>query len=154
MYFKRFLATNQKYIAVNTYSTQWIYIWVYRKYFWTPISPHNAKLTFDNLLWTWGAESQTYTQLRKKTIRCMLYFTCSHEHKIYLLFTRLNNENTIIFGMASTQNSRSSLNKHSLKQIIYFHVNRYIIWICQRFVKHNQLLRFRFTWRHLINLKM
>jgi hypothetical protein len=28
------------------------------------------------------------------------------------------------------------------KQIIYFHVNWYIIWICQRFVKQNKVLRF------------
>jgi len=51
----------------------------------------------------------------------MFYFPCSPEHKIFLLFTELNNEDTNIFWDG--------------EQIINFHVNRYIIWICQRFVK-------------------
>jgi hypothetical protein len=33
MYFWRFLATNNKYINVNAYATQWIDIWVYWQYF-------------------------------------------------------------------------------------------------------------------------
>jgi hypothetical protein len=56
MYFKRFLATNNKYISVIAHSTHWIDIWAYRKYLWNPLpSPphlHNTKLTFDTLLWT------------------------------------------------------------------------------------------------------
>jgi hypothetical protein len=51
----------------------------------------------------------------------MFYFPCTPEHKIVLLFTGQNNEDKNIFWDG--------------EQIIYFHVNRYIIWICQRFVK-------------------
>jgi hypothetical protein len=51
----------------------------------------------------------------------MFYFPCTPVHKIVLLFTGKNNEDTNIFWDG--------------EQIIYFHVNRYIIWICQRFVK-------------------
>ena len=39
MYFKRFLATNNKYISVIAHSTHGIDIWACRKYFWTPTPP-------------------------------------------------------------------------------------------------------------------
>jgi hypothetical protein len=43
MYFERFLATNNKYITLNAYSTH----------------SHNTKV--DTLLWTWDAEYYTGT---------------------------------------------------------------------------------------------
>ena len=39
MYFKRFIATNNKYISVIAHSTHEIDIWACRKYFWTPTPP-------------------------------------------------------------------------------------------------------------------
>jgi hypothetical protein len=39
MYFKRFLATNNKYNSVIAHSTHWIDIWAYRKYLWNPPHP-------------------------------------------------------------------------------------------------------------------
>jgi len=39
----------------------------------------------------------------------MLFFTCSPEHTILLLFTGVNNEDTNNFGMASSQNNLPTL---------------------------------------------
>ena len=118
MYFQSFLATNNKYLTVNVYSTQYIDIWAYRKYLWRPPPPHNKKLTFDTLLWTWCEESHTGTQRSTRPGRYILR-SISHvspEHQIILFFAGLNNEDTNIFGMASLQKSRPTLNKHRLNK--------------------------------------
>jgi hypothetical protein len=72
----------------------------------------------------------------------MFYFPCSPVHKICLLFTELNNEDKYIFRDGELRKQSANLKKPQRKQIIYFHVNRYIIWICQRFVKQIKVLRF------------
>ena len=74
------------------------------------------------------------------------YIVCSISHvhpyiKYVFSLLSLITKTNIYLGMASLKNSRPTLNKHSVN-IIYFHVNRYIIWICQRFVKQNKVLRF------------
>ena len=61
---------------------------------------HNTKLTFDILLWTLCEGSHTGTD------PCDTFYVVSHvspEHKTFLFFTGLNNEDTNIFGMASLQ---------------------------------------------------
>jgi hypothetical protein len=83
----------------------------------------------------------------------MFYFPCSPVHKICLLFTELNNEDKHIFRDGELRKQSANSKQTQRKQIIYFHVNRYIIWICQRFVKQDKVLRFPFTWRRLINLQ-
>jgi hypothetical protein len=75
-----------------------------------------------------GPKLQNLTQ----TLNKRQYILCSvspwsPEHKIFLLFIELNNEETNIFW-------DGELTKRL--------VNRYIIWICQRFVKQNKVLRF------------
>ena len=72
----------------------------------------------------------------------MFYFPCSPVHKICLLFTKLNNEDKHIFRDGELRKQSANFKQTQRKQIIYFHVNRYIIWICQRFVKQNKVLRF------------
>ena len=72
----------------------------------------------------------------------MFYFPCSPVHKICLLFTELNNEDKHIFRDGELRKQSANFKQTQRKQIIYFHVNRYIIWICQRFVKQNKVLRF------------
>ena len=67
--------------------------------------------------WIRPAKVQDLTQILvwEKDNTCIFYFPFLPEHKIFLLFTGLNNEDTIIFfGMASLQNSRPTLNKHSV----------------------------------------
>ena len=71
----------------------------------------------------------------------MFYFPCSPVHKICLLFTELNNEDKHIFRDSELRKQSANFKQTQRKQIIYFHVNRYIIWICQRFVKQNKVLR-------------
>ena len=44
--------------------------------------------------------------------------------------------------MAELRKQSANFKQTQRKQIIYFHVNRYIIWIFQRFVKQNKVLRF------------
>jgi hypothetical protein len=70
------------------------------------------------------------------------HFTCSPVHKICLLFTELNNEDKHIFRDDELRKQSANFKQTQHKQIIYFHVNRYIIWICQRFVKQNKVVRF------------
>ena len=72
----------------------------------------------------------------------MFYFLCSSGHKICLLVTELNNEDKHIFRDGELRKQSTNFKQTQRKQIIYFHVNRYIIWICQRFVKQNKVLRF------------
>ena len=72
----------------------------------------------------------------------MFYFLCSPVHKICLLFTELNDGDKHIFRDGELRKQSANFKQTQLKQIICFHVNRYIIWICQRFVKQNKLLRF------------
>ena len=72
----------------------------------------------------------------------MFYFPCSPVHAICLLFTELNNEDKHIFRDGELRKESANFKQTQRKQIIYFHVNRYIIWICQRFVKQNKVLRF------------
>ena len=72
----------------------------------------------------------------------MFYFPCSPIHKICLLFTELNNEDKHIFREGKLRKQSANFKQTQCKQIIYFHVNQYIIWICQRFVKQNKVLRF------------
>ena len=72
----------------------------------------------------------------------MFYFPCSPVHKICLLFTELNNEDKHIFRDSELRKQSANFKQTQRKQIIYFHVNRYIIWICQRFVKQNEVLGF------------
>jgi hypothetical protein len=72
----------------------------------------------------------------------MFYFPCSPVHKICLLFTELNNEDKHIFRDGEFGKQSANFKQTQRKQIIYFHVNRYIIWICQRFVKQNKVPRF------------
>ena len=71
----------------------------------------------------------------------MFHFPCSLVHKICLLLTELNNEDKHIFGDGELRKQSANLKQTQRKQIIYFHVNRYIIWIFQRFVKQNKVLR-------------
>jgi hypothetical protein len=72
----------------------------------------------------------------------MFYFPCSPVHKICLLVTEFNNEDKHIFRDGKLRKQSANFKQTQHKQIIYFHVNRYIIWICQRFVKQNKVLRF------------
>jgi hypothetical protein len=72
----------------------------------------------------------------------MFYFPCSPVHKRCLLFTELNNEDKHIFRDGELRKQSANFKQTQRKQIIYFHLNRYIIWICQRFVKQNKVLRF------------
>ena len=72
----------------------------------------------------------------------MFYFPCSPVHNIYLLFTELNNEDKHIFRDGELRKQSDNFKQTQRKQIIYFNVNRYIIWIFQRFVKQNKALRF------------
>ena len=72
----------------------------------------------------------------------MFHFPCSPVHKICLLFTELNNEDKHIFRDGELRKQSANFKQTQRKQIIYFHVNRYIIWICQRFVKQNKVLSF------------
>jgi hypothetical protein len=72
----------------------------------------------------------------------MFYFPCSPVHIICLLFTGLNSEDKHIFREGELRKQSANFKQTQCKQIIYFHVNLYIIWICQRFVKHNKVLRF------------
>ena len=72
----------------------------------------------------------------------MFYFPCSPVHNICLLFTELNNEHKHIFRDGELRKQSANFKQTQRKQIIYFHVNRYMIWICQRFVKQNKVLRF------------
>ena len=83
----------------------------------------------------------------------MFYFPCSPVHKIGLLFTEVNNEDKHIFRDGERRKQSANFKQTQRKQIIYFHVNRYIIWICQRFVKQNKVLRFPVHRRRLINLQ-
>ena len=71
----------------------------------------------------------------------MFYFPCSPEHKIFLLFTGLSNEDKHIYWDGELTKQSANF-KYTQRKRIYFHVNRYIIWICQRFVKQNKVLRF------------
>jgi hypothetical protein len=41
--------------------------------------------------------------------------------------------------MVNHGNQSANFKQAQRKQIIYFHVNRYIIWIYQRFVKQNKV---------------
>jgi hypothetical protein len=50
-----------------------------------------------------------------RTIHLMFYVTWSPEHKIFLFFTELNNEDTY-FWMASLQRSQPTLNKQRLNK--------------------------------------
>ena len=72
----------------------------------------------------------------------MFYFPCSPVHKICLLFTELYNEDKHIFRNDELRKQSANFKQTQHKQIIYFHVNRYIIWTCQRFVKQNKVVRF------------
>jgi hypothetical protein len=72
----------------------------------------------------------------------MLYFPCSPVHKICVLFTDFNNEDKHIFRDGELRKQSANFKQTQHKEIIYFHVNQYIIWICQRFVKQNKVLRF------------
>jgi hypothetical protein len=65
MYFKIFLATNNKYISVIAHSTHWIDIWAYRDYFWKP-PPPNVEIRYI---------SHTDTHVSKRQ-----YFLCSISH--------------------------------------------------------------------------
>ena len=119
MYSYSFLATNNKYLTLNAYSTQWIDIWTYMTYFWSPSPPHNAKLTFVTLLWTWCEKSHTDTQRSKRPARYILrsISNVSPEHNIFFFFnTGINNEDTNIFGMARLQKSPPTLNKYRLNK--------------------------------------
>jgi hypothetical protein len=78
----------------------------------------------------------------------MIHFPCSPVHKICLLFTELNNEDKHILRDGELRKQSASFKQTRRKQIIYFHVNRYIIWICQRFVKQNKVLRFHMKTSH------
>jgi hypothetical protein len=49
--------------------------------------------------------------------------------KICLLFTELNNEDKHIFRDSELRKQSANFKQTQRKQIIYFHVNRYIIWI-------------------------
>ena len=48
---------------------------------------------------------------------------------------------TNIFREGKLRKQSANFKQIQCKQIIYFHVNQYIIWICQRFVKQNKVLR-------------
>ena len=72
----------------------------------------------------------------------MFYFPCSPVHNICLLFTELNNEDKHIFRDGELRKQSDNFKQTQRKQIIYFNVNRYIIWIFQRIVKQNKVLRF------------
>ena len=72
----------------------------------------------------------------------MFHFPCSPVHKICLLFTELNKKKKHIFRDGELRKQSANFKQTQRKQIIYFHVNWYIIWICQRFVKQNKVLRF------------
>jgi hypothetical protein len=58
----------------------------------------------------------------------MFYFPCSPVHKICLLFTDLNNEDRHIFRDSELRKQSANFKQTQRKQIIYFHVNRYIIF--------------------------
>ena len=68
----------------------------------------------------------------------MFHFPCSPVHKICLLFTELNNKKNHIFRDGELRKQSANFKQTQRKQIIYFHVNRYIIWIN----KINKVLRF------------
>jgi hypothetical protein len=72
----------------------------------------------------------------------MFHFPCSPVHKICLLFTELNKEDKHIFRDGELRKQSANFKQTQRKQIIYFHVNRYIIWIRHCFVKQNKVLRF------------
>ena len=72
----------------------------------------------------------------------MFYFPCSSVHNICHLSTELNDEDKHIFRDGELRKQSANIKKTQRKQIIYFHVNRYIIWICQRFVKQNKVISF------------
>ena len=78
----------------------------------------------------------------------MFHFPCSPVHKICLLFTELNNKKKHIFRDGELRKQSANFKQTQRKQIIYFHVNRYIIWIFQRFVKQNKVLRVHMKTSH------
>jgi hypothetical protein len=61
------------------------------------------------------------------------YFPCSPVHKICLLFTELNYEDKHIFRDGELRKQSANFKQTQRKQILYFHVNRYIIWIFAMF---------------------
>jgi hypothetical protein len=67
-----------------------------------------------------------------------LYFVYFYNAYCYI-FPMFSN---IYVGMAELRKQSANFKQTQRKQIIYFHVNRYIIWIFQRFVKQNKVLRF------------
>jgi hypothetical protein len=127
MYFKIFLATNNKYISVIAHSTHWIDIWAYRKYFWTPPSTKKSW----NLTHYCGNKVQNLTQtlmwVNYNTF--MFYFPRSPVHKICLLFTELNSEKTHrwdVFVWTGNLRTLFCLTKRWQIQIIYRFTWKYI----------------------------
>ena len=57
----------------------------------------------------------------------MFYLPCSPVHKIGLLFTEVNNEDKHIFRDGELRKQSANFKQTQRKQIIYFHVSRYII---------------------------
>jgi len=51
-------------------------------------------------------------------------------------------KDTHIFWAGELTKQSTNFKYIQRKKINYFHVNRYIIWICQRFVKQNKISRF------------
>jgi len=67
--------------------------------------PHNTKLTFDTLTVDLMCRipHRPSGEWKTRAVHFTFYFTCSPEHKIFLFFTGLNNEDINIFRMASLQ---------------------------------------------------
>jgi hypothetical protein len=89
----------------------------------------------------------------KWNIKCIVFY--SHEclcEILHLISTVVCQMSTLYCGKRGvqkyflyaqmTRKQSANFKQTQRKQIIYFHVNRYIIWICQRFVKQNKDLRF------------
>ena len=68
----------------------------------------------------------------------MFYFPCSPVHKICLLFTELNNEDKHIFRDGEFGKQSANFKQTQRKQIIYFHVNRYIIFRDSTYYQNKQ----------------
>jgi hypothetical protein len=68
----------------------------------------------------------------------MFYFPCSPVHKICLLFTEFNNEDRHIFRDSELRKQSANFKQTQRKQIIYFHVNRYIIFRDSTYYQNKQ----------------
>ena len=126
MYFQRFLATNNNYITVNAYSTHWIDIWAYRKYFWS-IPPTQYKVNIWHIChkshsFKRGGQSRETGNIFDYTDYSYIWFQQVFQNSDLLLVLTMNrlHEQFIQGWHSLIQNSPNAINYRLFKDNFVF----------------------------------